>query len=329
MSAVAENLPVNPAPQLKKRPSLARKASKGMMNAAAKAGTVAVAPVTSVARTLSGFLNKSAAAHLKENSAKGQITLETPAKGANLQTSNNQTPVTPLTPFTPEETSYTFPATDNLVGEAVKVLDEMTMDAQQGEAGTMAVTLGSGRDKPVEPPAVVEVGILKHGVLRRGSYQRRLVVGSGKVVTLGPRGDERVARPATFPRPPRARRRAPSSCRWPRPQGRVAPPKVKRAGSSASTIVPGCPFDLDPTLALPHHDPPCFHFSHFSRTTRIVLHASRSSNSRETSMRPSRPFRRPACRLRRTECNRPAPHRLTSHDTWPLRREVARLRSRS
>lgn len=188
MSAVAENLPVNPAPQLKKRPSLARKASKGMMNAAAKAGTVAVAPVTSVARTLSGFLNKSAAAHLKENSAKGQITLETPAKGANLQTSNNQTPVTPLTPFTPEETSRAISpsATDNLVGEAVKVLDEMTMDAQQGEAGTMAVTLGSGQDKPVEPPAVVEVGILKHGVPWRGSYQRRLVVGSGKVVTLDP-----------------------------------------------------------------------------------------------------------------------------------------------
>ena len=178
MTDVEQPMATNGTFPIKKRPSLARQASKGV----AKMASSAAAPMATVARTLSGFLNKKAAAEAKQGSTKGLLTDESPQRQAVEHNGNDTTPITPLTPFTPEEQGRVSPsATDSLVGEAVKVLDEMALGAEAA-----ASPAKSEQGKPVEAPALIEVGILKHGVPWRGSYQRRLVVGSGKVITLDP-----------------------------------------------------------------------------------------------------------------------------------------------
>ena len=165
--------------------------SKGAASAAkgaARAGEVAFGhPLSS----LSKYWNLSMG-RLKSSVSKGKIDMpvSTPANGKTRVVSVTPRVDSPDSSPPPEPADDEAPFEEKVAG-AVEAVNEAVSEWATGivawatEKGLLDQEAQQAQAPP-PPPALVEVAIVKHGVPWRGSYQRTLVVGEGKVVTLDP-----------------------------------------------------------------------------------------------------------------------------------------------
>lgn len=176
------------------RKSISRGASfaaKGASKTASRAVSVPAQPVMFAWASVAKYWNNSMA-RLKKSDSKTKLDSEpaSPAVGGQTRVAS-ATPIvdSPESPLPAEATEPTpAPAFEpaKAVEEAVEAVNEAV---SEWATGLVQWATEKGLLEPEatpEPPKVVQLAIVKHGVPWRGSYERTLLVGDGKVVTIDP-----------------------------------------------------------------------------------------------------------------------------------------------